>query len=212
MRDVELKAKTRETGKKAAKASRHNGMVNGVYYSKGEDNIYLAAEPLALRPIVYTSQTRIVELKLEGEDDIRRCVLKDVDFDPITEDILHFDLLGIKAGQKLTVEIPFDLQGTPIGFQQGGLLSQSLYRASVTCLPKDLPETMVLDISHLELGDSLHISDLDIPNVEINLPDDAIVCTIVRPRVATTVLEEEAEAEAAEEAEAEGGEEEGGEE
>jgi len=197
MSEVKLKAKIRDTGKKAVKKSRNKGWVTGVYYSKGEDNVYLEADPLDLRPVVYTSLTRIVELQIEGEEDVRRCVLKDMDFDPITEDLLHFDLLGIKAGQELTVEIPIDLQGTPIGFQEGGLLSQSLYGVSVTCLPKDLPESIILDISELALGDSLHISDVDIPDVEFNLPEDAIICTIVQPRVAT-LDEEEGEEEDAE--------------
>ena len=197
MSEVKLKAKIRDTGKRAVKQSRKKGWVTGVYYSKGEDNVYLEADPLDLRPVVYTSLTRIVELQIEGEEDVRRCVLKDTDFDPITENLLHFDLLGIKAGQELTVEIPIDLQGTPKGFQEGGLLSQSLYGASVTCLPKDLPESIELDISELALGDSIHISDIDIPNVEFNLPEDAIICTIVKPRV-PTLEEEEGEEEDAE--------------
>lgn len=184
MKEVSLKVKRRDIGKQNAKSYRRNGMVPGIYYTKGEENVNIMSDPLSLRPVVYTSLTRIVDMQIEGEEETRKCVLKTVDFDPITEEIVHFDMLGIKPGEKLTVKVPFKLVGQPVGVRNGGLLAPSVYKARITCLPKDLPETLEIDISELKIGDSAYIRDIQIDGVEIHLPDDAIICSVVRPRVA----------------------------
>jgi large subunit ribosomal protein L25 len=183
MKEITLKVKTRDTGKQNSKAYRRNGLVPGIFYSRGGENVNILTDPLSLRPIVYTSLTRIVELVVNDEE-VRRCVLKKVDFDPVTDEIVHFDLQGINTGEKLTVEVPFILKGQAIGVRNGGLLAQSVYRTKVTCLPKDLPESLEVDISNLKIGESIYVKDMALENVEIFLPDDAIVCSIVKPRVA----------------------------
>lgn len=182
MKEVTLEVKSRDTGKQKSKSYRRNGLVPGVYYSKGGDNINILADPLALRPVVYTSLTRIVELVV-NQDDVRRCVLKKVDFDPVTDEIIHFDLQGINPGERLSVEVPFVLKGQSVGVRNGGLLAQSVYKTRVTCLPKDLPESLEVDISTLNIGESIYVKDMAMENVDIHLPEDAIVCSIVKPRV-----------------------------
>lgn len=183
MKEVTLKVKKRETGKQSSKAYRREGLVPGIYYSRGGENLNILTDPLSLRSIVYTSLTKIVDLVVE-EEEARRCVLKSVDFDPITDSIMHFDLQGINPGEKLTVEVPFVLKGQSVGVRSGGLLSQSVYRTKITCLPKDLPESIELDISTLKIGQSLYVKDAHMEGVEIALPDEAIICSIVKPRVA----------------------------
>ena len=91
MNEQLLQVQKRETGKNSAKKIRNEGMVPGIFYIKGEDSIPLAATPLSLRDFVYTSHTKVIDLKIEGEDEPRQCVLKAVNFDPVTDKLIHFD-------------------------------------------------------------------------------------------------------------------------
>lgn len=184
MKEIALKAKRRETGKHAAKNIRRDGFVPGIYYVKGSDPIALVVEPIALRPIVHTALTKIISLEVEGEANPLNCVLKAVKFHPITDKVMHFDLLGITKGQKLTVEVPFKLIGQPIGVRQGGVLQHTCHKTKITCLPKDLIEAIEVDIAGLELGKSVHVRDLNYPDVEINIPEETLIVSVIAPRVA----------------------------
>lgn len=179
---VELKAKKRETGKQAAKRYRREGLVTGVYYINGEEAIPIAVDPIDLRPIVFTGQTKIVELVIDGQDK-RECVLKEVEFDPITDQITHFDLIGIIRGQLFTVDVPIILKGTAIGAKEGGLIQHSMHKVRIHVLPKDMPSSVEVDISELTVGDSLFIRDLEVENVEFEASPDAVIVSCVPPRV-----------------------------
>ncbi len=199
---IAIKAKRRETGKKAAKSSRKRGMVPGVFYVKTGEAIPFEVKPLDLRPIVYTSQTKIINLEIEGDSEVRECVLKETQFDPVTDQILHVDFMGIIRGQKITVEVPIVLKGTSKGEREGGILQQSLRSAHISCLPKDLPSALEIDISHLEIGDSVYVKDFGLEHIEIHLSPETAVATVSHPRVVAKV-ETAGEGEAASE---EGGE------
>ncbi len=215
MSALTLKAKRRETGKQVSKRIRSGGSVPGVFYMRDTEPIHISTQPLLLRPVVYTAFTRVISLEVEGDTDIRECVLKDVVFDPVTENIVHFDLLGIKKGQKLTVEIPIVLVGQAAGVREGGVLQHVLHRLKVTCTPGKLREQIELDISELNIGDAVHLSDIDTENFEVDIASSAVICSVVPPRVATEdeVEDEElAEGEGEEGAEGEDEKAEGGEE
>jgi large subunit ribosomal protein L25 len=182
MKEITLNAKPRETGKKGAKAARNQGFVTGVYYVKGEENIPLMVKPLDLRPIVYTAQTRIVQLNVEGHNESMQCVLKDVSFDPVTDSIVHFDLLGLKKGQKITVELPINLIGQAIGVRQGGKLMQTLHKVKVNTLPSDLVETIDVDISKLGMGESITLGNVNLGNMETDTPLDTTIVHVTKPR------------------------------
>lgn len=198
---IPLKVQKRDTGKQIAKRHRKEGNVPGVFYYKGEVSIPILTDTLSLRPVVYTKTTKIINLEIEGVEGTRECILRDVDFDPITDRIVHFDLMGFKRGQKMLVEVPIIIRGQSVGEKAGGLVSHTIRKVKVYCLPKDLPESIELDISELNIGDSVSLNDAGIENVDYDISPDTVVCSIVPPRV-LTAAEEEAEAEA--EAEAEG--------
>lgn len=182
MKEIILEVKKRDTGKKNSKAVRNSEMIPGIFYAKGSENINIMAKPLALRPIVYTSQTKVVDLKVEGETNVHQCVLKAVQFDPVSDQIVHFDLQGLVKGQKLTVELPIKLEGQPIGVRQGGKLMPALHKIKVKVLPKDLVESINADISNLNIGDSLYLKNLNTENLEIELPPDTVIVSVVKPR------------------------------
>lgn len=182
MQEITLNAKTRDTGKKGAKAARNDGYVTGVYYIKGQDNISIKVKPIDLRPIVYTALTKIVSLNVEGHSEPYQCVLKDVSFDPVTDSIVHFDLLGLKKGQKITVELPIKLVGQAIGVRQGGKLMHTLHKVKVQTLPSDLIEAIEVDVSKLNMGDSVNLGDIDLGNLETETPPDTSVVHVTKPR------------------------------
>jgi large subunit ribosomal protein L25 len=182
MKEIAFVAERRETGKKASKAVRNSGYVPGNYYANGDENINIKAKPLSLRPIVYTSLTRLVSLEIQGEDTQKLCILKDVKFDPVSEQIVHFDLQGIKQDQKISVEVPFKLSGQPSGVRQGGKLMQTIHKIKIKCLPKDLVESLEANITKLEMGDSLCLKDINTDNLEIDLPPEAVIARVSKPR------------------------------
>lgn len=185
MKEIVLKVKKRETGKKVSKLVRREGMVPGVFYSKGVENINVLATPLALRPIVYTSLTKVINLEVEGSNETHNCVLKAVTFDPVTDRITHFDLQGIQPGQKLNVEIQFKLKGQALGVKLGGKLMQVLHKVKVKCLPKDLVEYIEVDIAHLDMGQSVQLKDVNLENLECDLSGETVIVQVNKPRGGT---------------------------
>ncbi|MFZ9977428.1 MAG: 50S ribosomal protein L25 [Candidatus Kapaibacteriota bacterium] len=182
MSEIALKAQKRGTGKKAAKAVRNSGLVTGVYYRNGVEPIPIAVHPLNMRPIVYTAAANIINLEIEGSDAPLSCMLKDITFDPVTDAIVHFDLFGVSNENVVDFNVPVKLVGQSAGVREGGVLEHILHKLNVTCLPKDLPQQLDVDITELKIGQSLHVRDLSYPGIKINVVGDATVVAISAPR------------------------------
>lgn len=182
MSEIALKAQKRGTGKKAAKAVRNSGLVTGVYYRNGFEPIPIAVHPLNMRPIVYTSAANIINLEIEGSDAPLSCMLKDITFDPVTDAIVHFDLFGVSNDKAVDFNVPVKLVGQSAGIREGGVLEHILHKLNVTCLPKDLPQQLDVDITELKIGQSLHVRDLSYPGIKINVVGDATIVAISAPR------------------------------
>ena len=180
----------RETGKKAVKATRNEGRVPCVLYGPSTDPVHFSVPTLDLRPLIHTSETYRVGLALEGED--HEAILKNVDFHPITDEPLHVDFLALTKGQKLTLTIPIHLDGTAPGVKAGGRLSQPLHDLQISSLPKDIPGHVSIDISTMQIGDSLHVGELALGD-EIEILTDPVrtIVTITAPRL--EVVEDEDE-------------------
>jgi len=188
---VELKAQKREAGKQISKKIRREGNVTGIYYAKGEDNINISVPPLALRPIVYAKEIKFVNLDVDGNQ--KKCFLKDVKFHPVTDKIIHFDLLGINEEQKLNVEIPVEFVGQPTGVRKGGTFQTVFHKCRITCLPQHLVPTLKVDVAGLDVGQSVYLRDLQMEGVEFSIPLDSLVCAVNIPRgKAGEALREEA--------------------
>lgn len=182
MKEIALNAKKRETGKQVAKRLRREEMVPGVYYMNGAESVAISADPKSLRPIVYSSAKRLVNLTIEGETTPKPCVIKEVKFHPVTDKLIHFDLLGLNPESKLTIKVPVVLKGQSIGVRKGGKLQHSLHAVNITCLPKDLVDSIEVDITSLEMGKSIHVRELNLPNVEIGVPGDTMIVFVNAPR------------------------------
>lgn len=200
MSDIVLNVKTRKTGKQISKQYRRENLVPGVFYMNGQPGIPVLSDPLSLRHFVYTKVTKVINLNIEGENQTRQCILKDVSFHPVSDKILHFDLLGVAEGQLMQVEIPVILTGgIPIGVRDGGVMQQSLHKIPVKCTPQYLPSHVELNVADLKLGKSIHIRDLSFENVVFELPADTVIVQIAQPKAAQTETTATATEEAAEE-------------
>ncbi len=167
MAEIILKAQIREyKGRADANKARNDGKVPGVFYLKNEKNIPIEVEALDLRSLIYTAETHIVSLEL-SDGSTEMCMLRDVQFDPITDKVVHFDLMGLIKGQAIMFEVPVLLEGIPVGVKAGGVLTQVMQRVQVECMPKDLPEHVGVDVTHLEAGETLTVGDLTLEGVSI---------------------------------------------
>ncbi len=182
MQEIILKAKLRQTGKTAAGLIRKDGMVPGVYYAKGEQNVSIMSHPLSLRPIVYTAHTRIIRLEIEETSESYKCILKDTSFDPVSDKLIHFDLQGIQEGEKLTVELPFKFLGQPAGVRAGGKMMTQVHKIKVKCLPSDIIEFLEVDVSQLNMGQSVSLKDLDLSKYEYEQSDETVILIVSKPR------------------------------
>ena len=197
MEKVILEAKERKQfGKSSLSTLRREGKVPAVYYSKHDKPIHLEVVEKTIKPFVFTSETHLIAINLEGHEE-HECIIKDVQFDPLTDRILHFDLLGLTKGEKFQLEVPVQLHGSPVGVKEGGIVQQLLHKLEVECLPKDIPQHIDINIAELKIGDSIHIEDISIPDVTILNPEDSVIVSIVHPKIEKEPTPEE-EAEGAE--------------
>jgi large subunit ribosomal protein L25 len=190
-----LEAEVRETGsKKASKLVRNNGKVPGVYYSKHDSPIHLAVPEKAINPLVYTSETHLVSLQIEGKE--LDCVIKDIQFDPVTDRVVHFDLIGLTSGETFQLEVPVQLHGTAVGIKEGGIVQHLIHKLDIECLPRDIPQRIDIDISELKIGDSIHVKDIILENITFLDPEDSVIVSVVHPKIEKEPVEAEAAGEA----------------
>ena len=199
MEKVIVEANERKTiNKRSRNSLRNEGRVPGVLYGSRMEPIPIDVTRLVINPLVFTAKTNLISLKLNGHDEYE-CVIKDVQFDPVTDEVLHFDLIGLTRGEKIQLEVPLKLLGNAVGVKEGGLLQESMHKLSIECLPKDIPQSLELDVTELNIGDSIHVSDLNFENITILNPEDTIVVSVVLPKVEIEVEEVEEGEEFAEE-------------
>lgn len=183
MEKVVLEAKKRSKINKASRSAlRKEGRVPAIYYSKHHDPLAIDLSERALKPLVFTSKTHLLSLNLEGQEELE-CIIKDVQFDPVTEKIVHVDLLGLKKGEKIQIEIPVQLVGTPVGIKEGGVLQHTLHKIEIECLPVDIPEHLEINVADLKLGHSIHAGDLKFDNFTILNSADSIIASVTHPKV-----------------------------
>jgi large subunit ribosomal protein L25 len=179
MKSITIEGQLRtETGKKATRQLRSQDMVPGVIYG-GEKEISFAAPSLAFKPLVYTPEFQRAVVKLNGNT--YNCILKDLQFDKISDKLTHIDLLELVEGKKVIAEIPIKFTGAAKGVKEGGHLIIKMKSLKVKSLPKDLKELIEVDISNLELNGNIRVEDVKEPNYEIlnspRIPIASVVLT-----------------------------------
>jgi large subunit ribosomal protein L25 len=183
MEKVVLKAGIRKTDKKSDKNKlRREGFVPGVYYSKHDQPLSISIAENLINPLVFTSETHLISLQLDAGQE-HDCIIKEVQFDPVSDKVMHFDLLGLTAGEKFQLEVPIQFIGSPIGIKEGGVLQQFLHKLDVECFPQDIPQHLEINIQELTIGDSIHVKDLKFENIEIINDEDTVIVAVSHPKV-----------------------------
>ncbi len=193
MAEIIINAEKRELSTKGYLNSlRKESKVPGVFYTQQENPLPIAISEYDINKLVYTTETHVVNLKI-NEKEAGQCILKDVQFDPLTDKIIHFDFHGVTVGQEMELQVPISLVGQAPGVREGGMLQQFIHKMDVACLPKNIPDQLEIDVSGLNIGDSIHVKDLSYENIRILNPEEVIVATVSKTRESMAVDEEEEE-------------------
>ena len=200
MAENELAVEVREgTGKGPARRLRASGRVPAVCYGRGAKSLGISLDPLALDQLLKGStagMNTLIALQVEGGGEYhgKPMLVKELQRNPVSQQILHADLYAVNLQEAIQVSVPIHLEGSPEGVKMGGILDQTLREVELECMPQAIPEELRLDVSELLVGQSLHVRDLSIPEGATLLSDlDLSVVT-----VATPAVEEEPVAEAVE--------------
>lgn len=190
-------------GKGVARKIRAKGLIPAILYGGGE-NIALSLQPQELLKILSAGENTIFQLDLDGEAGVdRKAIVRDLQRDPIRDVVLHADLYKISMDVELTVSVPIVLEGESQAVSDvGGVINQLLDELEIQCLPSLIPHELKIDVSHLGLGDVLHVRDLQIPaGIRVLVDADEVVASVSVPaaeEVAPAAPSAEAEAPAAE--------------
>ena len=198
---MKINAKLRDTGKKKAKELRKNNKIPAILYGKGFDSISLTLDYKEFYHYYKDSIGHQNFVFLKVKDKEYRSLVKDMQLDPLSRKVIHIDFQEIYAGQKIEVKIPIAVIGDAPGLKEGGIIEMNLRELQIRCLPKDLPDSLEVDISKLQIGDSIHLKDVinQIPNIEILQSAETSIVSIIMPKAEKVVEVEEEVEELAEE-------------
>lgn len=186
MKSVSLSGSLRENvGKKDAKRNRKLGNVPCVLYG-GKEQIHFIAEDKNFKKIIFTPEVFIINLNLNGKK--INALLQDIQYHPVTDQILHADFLEIVPEKPVSIAIPIQLKGTAPGAIKGGRLIKKIRKLKIKALVENLPDEIIIDISNLEIGDKIKISDLSENNFTFLDKPNTIVVGVFTAR---TIIEEE---------------------
>jgi large subunit ribosomal protein L25 len=171
---------------KGVKLLRRKGLIPGVLYYSGEKNVNIEVDKSILFHAMQSGQ-RIFEIEQEGKSQFT--MIKQVQYHPVTDEVVHLDLMRVRRSEKMTITVPLVLIGDAKGVKEGGILSQSINQLEINCFPTDVPEQIELNVEDLELNSSMNISDIKLKNDDIEIITDGEV-NIVN---ISKLVEEEAE-------------------
>ncbi len=208
-----LLAKLRtQLGKEASRKLRQKGLVPAICYGPRTDPVPLTLDPKELMKTIQIGENVLIDLMIQdGKKAAQKVVVvRDLQMDPIKDRCIHADLFEFVMDEEISVEVPIVLVGKPEGVKMGGVLEQITREITVECLPADIPQSINVDVSHLNIGDTIHIGDIGLEKGKILVEATTTLATVVPPTVEKVVVEEEvveevAEAEEAEEVEGEVG-------
>ena len=191
-----LNAEKREDkGKGAARRMRAEGRVPAVMYGKDEEAMSLSVSAREAEQLfqAISVENTIVDVKIKGTRSPVATLVREVQVHPYRPQLVHIDFYRIRKDVAVEVDIPVHLEGVPEGVKsQGGVLEQIVHELPVKCLPEEMPEEFRIDVSGLEIGDAVHVSDVPVPEgVEVMIDRERTICTVVTPRVIETETEEE---------------------
>ena len=193
MLEINVTGQTRsDLGKKASKDIRKQGLIPCNIYGvkKGENGLPEALSFTStfaeLRKAIYTPNVYVVNLTIDGVE--HKAVIKELQFHPVSDALLHVDFLEITAEKPVTVGIPVELKGLANGVRNGGRLALSIRQIKVTAVYTNIPEKLIIDVTNLELGKSIKVGDLHFEGLEFATPKEVNVCSVQMTRAARAAM------------------------
>jgi large subunit ribosomal protein L25 len=175
---------------KGVKSLRRKGLIPGVLYYAGEKNVNIEIDKSILFHAMQSGQ-RIFEIEQEGKSQFT--MIKQVQYHPVTDEVIHLDLMRVRRAEKMTITVPLVLIGDAKGVKEGGILSQSINQLEINCFPTDVPEQIELNVEDLELNSSMNISDINLDNDDIEIITDKEVNVVNISQLVEEEVEEEVE-------------------
>ena len=195
MKIVSMSGSLRENvGKKDAKALRRQDRVPCVMYGKTEQ-VMFSVPQVEFKPLVFTPDAAYVEIEINGQK--RMAMLKDIEYHPVTENIMHADFYELSDDRPIVMSIPVYLTGTSVGVMKGGKAVLKIKRLKVKALPANMPEKIVLDITNLDLLQGIKVQDVATDNFDLLDVKSSVVVYIKSTRAAAAAAEAEAQTEEA---------------
>ena len=189
MKSIEIKGSLRtETGKKATHSLRQNNGVPCVLYGMQKDEngnqvaTHFTVTVDGLRKLVYTPHIYVVDLNIDGK--VVNAIMKDIQFHPVTDAILHVDFLQINEEKPIVMEVPVQLEGLAEGVKAGGKLALQMRKIKVKALYNVIPEKLTVNVSHLGLGKTVKVGELSFEGLELISAKEAVVCAVKLTRAA----------------------------
>ena len=194
MKSITIEGSQRESvGKAATKALRNAGKVPCVLYG-GDKPMHFAAEEIAFKDLVYTPNAHTVVIKLDNGQEFN-AILQDIQFHPVSDAILHIDFYQLFDDKEVTIDIPVRKQGNSPGVIAGGVLRIVNRKLKVKALPANLPDFIDADVSELQIGNKLYVTQVPQENYKIMHPDNTVICQVRISRAAMKAAQEAAKAE-----------------
>ncbi len=196
---IKLSATTRkETGKGVAKRMRREGKLPAVVYGHKTDPIHLTLETKQLLTLLGggKGESSLINLSVDGNGgpSEKTVMIKELQVNPLTRHCLHVDFFEVSMDEELTLSLPINLTGEAAGVEMGGILQQVRREIEIKCLPSDIPDSISIDVSALNIGDSVHLKDISLPSgIKVMDDEDLTIVTILAPAVEKEVAEEEVE-------------------
>jgi large subunit ribosomal protein L25 len=189
MSEFELNAIIREEiGKSASGRLRRNNLIPCILYGAEEDTICLSINRRDINKLLSEAHSLI---NLNYNDKKQTSVIKDIQYHPVKGDIIHVDLQRVKADEEIHISVPLKFIGSAAGVKTGGIFQELKTQLNITCLPKFLPYELEVDVSSLEIGDSIHVKDISFENITINDEPESTICSVVIPKKVVEVVEVE---------------------
>ena len=189
MKSIEIKGSLRTiVGKKATKAIRKQGSVPCIIYG-GKENINFFVETPALKPLVYSPNVYLVNIDVDGK--VYTAIMKELQFHPVSDEILHIDFVQISDSKIVTMNIPIHVVGNSVGVKKGGRLSLVKRSLKIKALPKNLPDVLDVNVETLDVGQSVKVGDLNFPNLTVMNNSREPIVSILSSRTTAKVAAED---------------------
>lgn len=189
MQVIELQGQTRESiGKHETKLIRINGNIPCVLYG-GKENIHFTIQKIPFNKVIITPNVYIIKLTIDGKE--VNAIVKDLQFHPVSDDVLHVDFQQVFEDKPFSIKLPIKIVGVSDGVKQGGKLQIKMRKLKVNGLLKNMPNVIDIDISHLNIGNSVKVDSLKVANLTFEEPKNAVVCSVNLTRSAARALQAE---------------------